>query len=724
MASTYRLIQPSDSVHWPPHSSYQSLGKRIRNAAEACRECRQNKVKCDRSRPTCRTCTAKERPCHYEGHAGQSRKALMKSRMRAMEKLFVALKSNPDSDAESLFRRIRSSSDILALIEMDDSVVSSPSSGSSMSINEKLTPRRASPLTASSDDEMRFSFGSPLSNSSSFSSPQLLANASASLIRLVMPNAATTKAATESFYRSSGRLFHVFSEEQVASYHSDVYQGDNNPIPNQKIATCCLAAVAAVGVQYNEDDFEEGMSEVYYNIAAHYFSSFIGELPLDAIKSCAVLAMYNVMDKSTVALAYIEVGLNMSRKYNLHVKQCRDPSVSDKAWADYRRTWRTLIWLSSTLGYISGAGIQFREMVPFLDVEGDNPYDIGNIVQMEMTKISLLQADILHVRLAFKEMTGPALEAIMKDLHDWHDRLPGHMRLSNVGREDLPDGVLLSIFHAHLLYLGTVILLYRRIASQFVKCFGFELGQSKSSGAFETTLVNQTSEGVTAARHSARILGLMLEKKGIFKRCWVVIFQSQTACMVMLHSAIQKQLHLFPQSSWKEDLVHAHTCLEALEFCGTIDSVALNFYDCLEPIYTQVASYSSPTAPPGPPEPPPPADYLLTIPPGSDSSNVSLSLSLLEALCRPFGDDDAKLKIAEATALPERQQKQQKGASAGPLAQLDRHLDWGWENSVEVQWDRDGPGAVASRSALCNVQSRFLGSNHPSGWAGGADDAD
>jgi hypothetical protein len=144
-----------------------------------------------------------------------------------------------------------------------------------------------------------------------------------------------------------------------------------------------------------------------------------------------------------------------------------------------------------------------------------------------MTKISLLKADILRMHLAFKELTDRAATSIMKDLDDWHSQLPPQMLLANIARDDLPFGYQLSIFHAHLLYLGAVILLYRRIASQFVQSFGLLVGSNVQRAALwdpsENTFLNQMARSVMAAKHSARILGLLMDKHGIFKRCWLVM---------------------------------------------------------------------------------------------------------------------------------------------------------------------------------------------------------
>lgn len=86
---------------------------------------------------------------------------------------------------------------------------------------------------------------------------------------------------------------------------------------NQKAAVCCLAAVASVGVQYNADAFEAGTDGVFYDVARHFFENLMEEKPLDAIKTCSVLAMYNIMNKATVSLAY----LGLRSRYVLECSQ-------------------------------------------------------------------------------------------------------------------------------------------------------------------------------------------------------------------------------------------------------------------------------------------------------------------------------------------------------------------------------------------------------------------
>ncbi|KAG7131588.1 Regulatory protein GAL4 like [Verticillium longisporum] len=508
MVSPFRPIQPAAQLPLQHHNlagsrgacavvSGERLGKRIRSVGQACQDCRQSRVKCDGRRPQCGTCIAKGRFCRYESQGGRVRKAALKSRLQAFEKLFYALQVKPGEEADRLLQQIRCADDFRSLPDLKDdtsplgvsgstcishgaSSLSSSATGSEEQSLGSVTPARKSALARLyqeshvGDDTL----GKAHVTTHSPALRELAADASAFLISLVIPSASITQAAVDSFFSSSGKLFHVFSREQVLGYYKDVFGSDGCPIPSQKTAVCCLAAVAAVGVQYNAGDFDVGIDGVFYDVARHFFGNFIEEQPLDAIKVCALLAMYNIMNKTTASLAYIEVGLSMSKRHNLNDKCYSYAGLSPEEWVDYRRTWRTLMffssWLSSTLGYISGGDISFREVVPLVDVEADHSSDVSHIVQTEMTKISLLNADILRMHLSSKELTSQAMDSIHKDLQDWHNQLPSQMRLANLCREDLPVEVRRSMLGTHLLYLGTTMLLYRRIASQFVWTFGID----------------------------------------------------------------------------------------------------------------------------------------------------------------------------------------------------------------------------------------------------------
>lgn len=142
-----------------------------------------------------------------------------------------------------------------------------------------------------------------------------------------------------------------------------------------------------------------------------------------------------------------------------------------------------------------------------------------------MTRISLIKANILRTHISLNELTVEALDSALQKLQDWHRDLAPEMRLSNLSQLDLPDIVRRSLFHVHLLYLGAHILIYRRIASQLVRPSDFEVAETLEPNwdKRQIALLEHAEKGVTAAKHSARILGLLLAENGIFKRCWLVM---------------------------------------------------------------------------------------------------------------------------------------------------------------------------------------------------------
>lgn len=193
-----------------------------------------------------------------------------------------------------------------------------------------------------------------------------MADTSTLLVRLIMPNLALTTRAIESFFASTGQLFHVFTRDQIAVFLEDVFGSSRSAI-NAKKAVCCMACVAAVGVQYTADNFEPGLDEVFYDVARHYFIDVFEDSPLDAIKVCTLLAMFNIMNKATVSVAYVgksilarcrsldcyvaksglEVGLGMSRRHSLNDRTYVFPGLTEAQWLDYRRSWRCLIFFST-----------------------------------------------------------------------------------------------------------------------------------------------------------------------------------------------------------------------------------------------------------------------------------------------------------------------------------------------------------------------------------------
>jgi len=200
------------------------------------------------------------------------------------------------------------------------------------------------------------------------------------LVVFRVPDRATTTRAVDGFFSCSGKLFHVFSREQVAAFYDAVFPGGDEAAIQSGPVVCCLLAVAAIGAQYvqgTQGALGSGVEEAFYDMARHNLEALLVENPLDAIKVCTLLCMYNVMNKAIVSLAYVgaflftflpprlrlglasgstsfelltlavlETGLGLCRRFGIHIRYNRNIRISNEKWIDYKKSWRTLMFLS------------------------------------------------------------------------------------------------------------------------------------------------------------------------------------------------------------------------------------------------------------------------------------------------------------------------------------------------------------------------------------------
>lgn len=140
-----------------------------------------------------------------------------------------------------------------------------------------------------------------------------------------------------------------------------------------------------------------------------------------------------------------------------------------------------------------------------------------------MTKICLLKADILRMHLGFKEISVGAIGSVTHDLQQWYEELPSLIRLETAGQDNVPVETQRSIMHVHLLYLGAIMLLYRRVASGQLLANLREHWNAESHIPSNEQLVDASHQAILAATTSARILKLLFDNNAIFARCWLVL---------------------------------------------------------------------------------------------------------------------------------------------------------------------------------------------------------
>jgi hypothetical protein len=72
------------------------------------------------------------------------------------------------------------------------------------------------------------------------------------------------------------------------------------------LSTLCEACgIAAIGSRYSRSQISPEHGNYYFSTARQLLDECIERTPLRAVKVCAILAMCNIVNKATVALAYI-----------------------------------------------------------------------------------------------------------------------------------------------------------------------------------------------------------------------------------------------------------------------------------------------------------------------------------------------------------------------------------------------------------------------------------
>lgn len=233
------------------------------------------------------------------------------TRLGALESLIKSIRTQPQEDAEKLFHRIRGTTHgsdlaIKTLIESGshDDADSVPNHANFFSFGNSASPPIDPDLDSICTTQSPV-LSDKTSNIDGFPPSEIPSRKDTLLAEISLPDRPILVKATAAFFYSSLQPFHVFSRNEVDRLLHIVYPDLNSPQVHNHAAIASLAAVAAVGARYHQAKLDEDTSRALYDLAQHCFDKVIDTQPLDAIKCCVLLAMYNFMARSTVALVYV-----------------------------------------------------------------------------------------------------------------------------------------------------------------------------------------------------------------------------------------------------------------------------------------------------------------------------------------------------------------------------------------------------------------------------------
>lgn len=443
--------------------------------------------------------------------------------MATMSSVLTLMREKPFAEAEEIFRRVRSAQDIASLlVNVDKRPPKMPRNKSSEGMRSMLSHSTSSrtDLSASPPLDHQLSANSRQQRTPEIDPP----SSSLSLLATQsLPDEDKLRQAVDAFFAGAGKLFHVFSRQQGMLLFDNVYRPTDNKRDNAAI--CELTALGALGWCYGHESLPPGDGDLYYSFARYHLEDSIDADTLRGMRSCALIAMYNIMDKSTVALAYIELGLSMARQRGLHGK-VRPLEMAKEEWIDCKRVWRTLMflasWVSASIGLVSDADKPINDALEELAVEDHSNFD--DLIQTKIAEISVITASMLRTVYGFDRLSPRAARMMIDDLERWYLKLPPDIELGRLLHS--PDVVGTHTtrgpaLFVHLLYFGALIMLFRRIVAQAHYTSHLSSGQSWLENKPDTSIC--VEKGIHAAVQSARILDTMNTRFGVFKHCWLVM---------------------------------------------------------------------------------------------------------------------------------------------------------------------------------------------------------
>ncbi|EXJ67556.1 uncharacterized protein A1O5_09569 [Cladophialophora psammophila CBS 110553] len=394
-----------------------------------------------------------------------------------------------------------------------------------------------------------------------------------------LANAFITRLLIDCFFSCTGTLFYIFSPKDAAELFQSAYMDTDGATKASLGALCAMASVAS---QYDDFEIDGSLRQSYYETAKFYLDECIEEDEVLGMRVLCCLAIYCAMDKRLTAWTWTLTGLKLARLRGLHLDR-RPLSTSPEEWIAQRKVLRTLIvlgsWVASTLGTNPQIMEAFQPGLhePFAVLEGHPPFE--SIAQAQMTSICILTSGVLRDVFLPTELSLVATREYKIKIVDWLSKLPPIMQLESLMQDqDLTLVQRRCTFHVHLNYLGALLLLYRR-HSLYLSTVHRDDSWELDGDVAEA--LDYAKDALDAATQSSRIFALLLSEHATFKRSWLLIYQSFSACTMLLFHVAQKRLHGVSPAQCEEELSSAETCLNTLEYCSEGDIVAKGYYDML-----------------------------------------------------------------------------------------------------------------------------------------------
>ncbi|KAF2655406.1 hypothetical protein K491DRAFT_426841 [Lophiostoma macrostomum CBS 122681] len=416
---------------------------------------------------------------------------------------------------------------------------------------------------------------------------EILADSSQAYDEKHLPSEELTRRAMYAFVSGTGSLVYMWTVVQVDEILDRIYR-PTKPVDAMTLAECFT--VAAMGAHYDMDCFPDRIRRMLYASATLYFHERLAQTDyLRTMRLLLSMSFYAILEKHMSARYLIAAGLQVARWKCPPLQQLGGNATVDNG----RRLFRSLIfmdsWLSYTLGYPSEVAAEDIAFVCIPHAADGRTMD--ELIHIQTSRIGLIAAEITKT-LGSPELTTRAnIDSLKHSLEVWQTELPPILQMATLTSSPLPELTSYqkrAIFMVHMMYLGALILLYRTLLVATAET------QLTDGAAWSLDLSIEDArryrhECSVAGQQMARVLGLISFDRTLTKRCWMMIYWSFTASIVLLFSAMTKLLD-HRTGGVDEDLTYAKFCIEIMEPCRVYEPVARRYLDIIWPLYNSLRS--------------------------------------------------------------------------------------------------------------------------------------
>jgi hypothetical protein len=222
----------------------------------------------------------------------------LRDNVESFASLYQYLQSRPTAEANALFERIRNGATLGAALDF----VKSREDGKS--------PR--SPQSPQSPQPPKVEWSQRIHDSNRLFECELLSAQRSEIGRKALLDG------VERFFKYLGTMFPIITENEVytlmATFLTPLPEEDarqdetqDNLIVQKKIAYGELLAICAVGFQYDRQTLPNGDASIctpFYHKARLFLDYVMENAPLQAMRMCCCLSIYNVIAKASLAVSY------------------------------------------------------------------------------------------------------------------------------------------------------------------------------------------------------------------------------------------------------------------------------------------------------------------------------------------------------------------------------------------------------------------------------------